>query len=169
MIEHQADLHRALVPFGPARSKAKQLAIQLLACALVLSHTAAPLAQTRAPKVAPSLTIDSLTGKDTFDAYCAPCHGRSGAGDGPVAPVLRAVPADLRDLSARRGGFPREEVVTFVTGDGRPLSAHGTSDMPIWGAIFRGLDPLDARVKVRLQNVVDYVESLQQPASGGRR
>jgi hypothetical protein len=52
--------------------------------------------------------------------------------------------------------------VTFVTGDGRPLAAHGTTDMPIWGAIFRGLDPSDARVKVRLENVVEYVQSLQR-------
>lgn len=145
---------------------------RLVACGLtwcILSLSVAVLGQTRTPKVQPSLTIDSLAGKDTFDAYCAPCHGRSGAGDGPVAPVLRAVPSDLRSLSSRRGSFPHEEIVAFVTGDGRPIAAHGTSDMPTWGAIFRSLDPSDVRIRVRLRNVVDYVESLQQPvASPGR-
>jgi mono/diheme cytochrome c family protein len=138
-----------------------------LCCYLALS--AAVHAQTRAPKMPSTLTIESLTGKDTFNAYCAPCHGQSGAGDGPVAVALRAVPADLRRLSAKRGSFPRDEIVAFVTGDGRPISAHGTSDMPIWGAIFRSLDPMDARVKIRLQNVVNYVESLQQPAANRGR
>ncbi len=136
----------------------------LTCCILSLGVTV--LAQTRTPK--PSLAIDSLVGKDTFDAYCAPCHGRSGTGNGPVAPVLRAVPSDLTSLAARQGSFPRQDIVAFVTGDGRPLAAHGTSDMPIWGAIFRSLDPSDARVNVRLQNVVDYVESLQQPVASPR-
>ena len=123
---------------------------------------AAAREQPAAQKQPDTLTIASLTGKDTFDAYCAPCHGRSGTGDGPVAPILRTPPSDLTRLSASRGTFPREDVVAFVTGGGRPIVAHGTSDMPIWGLIFRSLDPSDIRVKVRLKNVVDYVESLQQ-------
>jgi len=109
-----------------------------------------------------SLTIASLTGKDTFDAYCAPCHGRDGTGAGPVAPILRTPPSDLTRLSIGRGSFPREDVVAFVTGNGRAIVAHGTNDMPIWGLIFKSLDASDIRVKVRLKNVVDYVETLQR-------
>jgi mono/diheme cytochrome c family protein len=120
-------------------------------------------AQTSPPRTPPTLTIDSMTGKDTFDAYCAPCHGRNGSGDGPVAQVLRMPPANLQQLTAKRGAFPRQEIVAFVTGSGRPVGAHGTEDMPVWGPIFRSLDPSDARVKVRIQNVVDYLESLQKP------
>jgi mono/diheme cytochrome c family protein len=120
------------------------------------------LAQTRPPQTPDPLTIASLTGKDTFDAYCAPCHGRSGKGDGPVGAALRTPPADLRLLTSRHGSFPRDEIVAYVTGSGRPIAAHGSSDMPIWGVIFRGLDPSDTRVKVRLRNVVDYIESLQR-------
>lgn len=70
--------------------------------ALGLTMSASALAQTRSPQPPRVLTIDSLAGKDTFDAYCAPCHGRSGAGDGPVAPVLRMPPADLRTLASAR-------------------------------------------------------------------
>jgi mono/diheme cytochrome c family protein len=132
----------------------------LCLCGLFLTFGCLAIAQTRTPTV---LTIDSLTGKDTFDAYCAPCHGRAADGNGPVGSALRTLPADLRMVASKRGFFPREEIVTFVTGAGRPITAHGTSDMPIWGAIFHSLDPSDARVKVRIKNVVDYVESLQQP------
>jgi hypothetical protein len=90
-------------------------------CAL-LSLGVEGLAQTRTPQTPPVLTIDSLAGKDTFNAYCAPSHGRSGAGDGPLAPVLRAIPADLRGLFSRRGYYLREDIVAFVTGDGWPIA-----------------------------------------------
>ena len=140
--------------------------MRLIAIGLgVLSLTMAASAREQAAgsKQPGTLTIASLTGKDTFDAYCAPCHGRTGKGDGPVAPILRTPPADLTQLARARGAFPGDEVVAFVTGAGRPIVAHGTSDMPIWGLIFRSLDTSDVRNKVRLKNVVDYVESLQQP------
>jgi hypothetical protein len=78
-----------------------------------------------------------------------------------VGSVLRVPPADLRRLSTVRGYFSDEEITAFVTGTGRPVAAHGTSDMPVWGPIFRELDPSDPRVKVRIRNVVDYVKSLQ--------
>jgi hypothetical protein len=33
--------------------------------------------------------------------------------------------------------------------------------MPVWGPIFRALDPNDARTAVRLDNLVRYLESIQ--------
>jgi hypothetical protein len=33
--------------------------------------------------------------------------------------------------------------------------------MPVWGPIFRALDPSNAANKVRLANIVEYVGSLQ--------
>jgi mono/diheme cytochrome c family protein len=122
---------------------------------------ASAAAQRRGQPLPETLTIASLEGKDTFDAYCATCHGRMGDGNGPVAPVLRQSPADLRTLSRRYRMFPRQMIVDFVTGSGREITAHGTSDMPVWGPVFRSLDPSDARVKLRITNVVDYLESLQ--------
>jgi hypothetical protein len=65
-------------------------------------------------------------------------------------------------LAKRNGGtFPRAEVTSFVTGTGRTPTAHGPSDMPIWGPIFRALDPSDARTKQRIENVVAFIESIQ--------
>jgi len=113
----------------------------------------------------PALALESLTGRDSFDRYCAACHGADGRGTGPVASVLKARPADLTTLAERNGGlFPRERTASFVEGTGRPLPAHGSSDMPVWGSTFRGLEPSDVRVKIRLANLVAYVESLQRPA-----
>ena len=96
-----------------------------------------------------------MTGEDSFRFYCAPCHGVTGRGDGPVAAALMTAPGDLTTLAKFNAGtFPRSAVIAFVLGTGRALPAHGPSDMPVWGPIFRALDPSDARVRVRIENIV---------------
>jgi mono/diheme cytochrome c family protein len=111
----------------------------------------------------PPLVINSLYGPDVFAFYCAPCHGRDGKGGGPVARALKSQPPDLTQIARRNGGnFPKRRVENYVTnGDVNPIAAHGTADMPVWGPTFRGLDPSDSRVKVRIANLVAYVESIQ--------
>jgi mono/diheme cytochrome c family protein len=107
----------------------------------------------------------SLAGKDSFESYCAPCHGVRGLGDGPVGAELRTRPADLTVLARRNDGrYPRDRVLAFVTGADRTLAAHGTTEMPVWGPIFRAFES-DALVRQRLQNVVNYVESIQAPTT----
>ena len=116
---------------------------------------------------APSFVLESLGGRDSFNLYCASCHGVDGTGGGPVAPVLTTPPPDLSTLARRNAGaFPRERVLGVLRGAGTPAAAHGTSEMPLWLPIFRGLDPSEPRVRVRLDNIVSHVESLQQPSSG---
>jgi cytochrome c553 len=113
------------------------------------------------------LAIDSLGATDSYVFYCAPCHGRSGRGDGPVAASLRVRPADLSTLAERNGGtFPRERVAAYITGIGRPITAHGTSEMPVWGPAFRALDASDTRAAVRVSAIVDHLQSLQPSANG---
>jgi mono/diheme cytochrome c family protein len=113
-------------------------------------------------KSPPAYLIESISGQDSFMFYCAPCHGRSGMGDGPVGAALKRTPPDLTVLARRNGGtFPKGDVLSFVTGTARPLPAHGSSDMPVWGPIFRSLDPSDTRTKVRIENIVAFVESIQ--------
>jgi cytochrome c553 len=110
----------------------------------------------------PPLVPESLVGSVSFDLYCASCHGRSGRGDGPTAAALKTRPADLTGLArANRGVFPRERVLAFVEGSARAVS-HGSPEMPVWGPTLRALDASDARVTVRLQNLVAFVESIQQ-------
>jgi mono/diheme cytochrome c family protein len=114
----------------------------------------------------PQILIESLGGSDSFELYCATCHGKTGEGDGPVAPALRAKPADLSRLAQRNGGaFPADRVRAFVTGTGRTLAAHGTTEMPIWGPLFRAFES-DARARARIASLVEHIESLQQSSSG---
>jgi mono/diheme cytochrome c family protein len=100
---------------------------------------------------------------DLFAFYCASCHGRDGKGNGPTAPALNVKPPDLTTLAARNlGTFPKAWVESFVTGNREPLpAAHGSKDMPVWGPIFRALDPNDAANRVRIENIVGHIESIQ--------
>jgi mono/diheme cytochrome c family protein len=113
----------------------------------------------------PSLAIESLAGRDSFQRYCASCHGAAGRGDGPVASELRTRPADLSVLAQRNdGAFPRDRVRRLIAGDAA-VSAHGTSEMPVWGLMFQMFES-DARVRERIENLLTYLESLQKPSTG---
>lgn len=118
--------------------------------------------QTTGPKQ-PPLIISSMYGRDLFEFYCAACHGRDGKGEGPVVPALKVPVPDLTTIAARNGGtFPNARVESFVRGDrDRPVPAHGSKEMPVWGPIFRALDPADTMNTVRVANIVGYIESIQ--------
>jgi mono/diheme cytochrome c family protein len=110
----------------------------------------------------PPLLIPSVAGGDLFRFYCASCHGREGKGDGPVASALNRRPPDLTTIARRNGGrFPTLRVEEFVTGNRDPAVAHGSADMPVWGPIFRALDPQDRMNRIRIENVVAFIESIQ--------
>jgi mono/diheme cytochrome c family protein len=110
----------------------------------------------------PPLVIPSMSGGDLFRFYCASCHGRDGKGDGPVATALNRRPPDLTSIARRNSGrFPTDRVERFVTGDREPSPAHGSAEMPVWGPIFRALDPQDQMNRVRIENVVAFIESIQ--------
>jgi mono/diheme cytochrome c family protein len=127
--------------------------------------TVAVGAQQPRSQTPPPLVPESLIGSVSFDLYCASCHGRQGRGDGPTAAALRTKPADLTVLARNnRGTFPRERVLAFIDGSARS-AAHGSSEMPVWGPTLRALDASDARVTVRLRNLVAFIESLQQPTT----
>jgi mono/diheme cytochrome c family protein len=110
----------------------------------------------------PPLVIASMTGRDLFQFYCATCHGRDAKGAGPAAAALKTPPADLTRIAARNGNqFPRAAVTAFVA-DAKPMiPAHGSAEMPVWGPIFRALDSSDTRAKMRIDNLVDFLESMQ--------
>ena len=72
----------------------------------------------------------------------------------------------LTTLARRNGGaFPRDRGRGFIEGTGRPLAAHGTTEMLVWGPMFRAFES-DARVRERITNLVSHVESLQVPTTG---
>ncbi len=145
------------------------MARSLVAALFSISVMATAVAQSGRSQIRP-LVPESLVGRDSFNLYCASCHGASGRGDGPIASSLRTRPADLTTLTQRNDGvFPRKNVAGFVEGYGRPLASHGTSDMPVWGRIFRALETSDVRALVRLNNLVAYVESLQAVGETGAK
>lgn len=114
---------------------------------------------------APMLLTPSLAGRDNFRAYCSPCHGREGTGNGPVASALKTRPPDLTMLARRAGGtFPKQRIEAFITSGGSNVAAHGSSEMPVWGPTFKALEPpekSDRLVELRIANVVAYIESIQ--------
>jgi mono/diheme cytochrome c family protein len=108
--------------------------------------------------------ILSIAGKDNFDAYCAVCHGKDGKGDGPAAPAMKAALPDLTTMAKRNNGrFDAARVEYIVRGTGKTATpAHGVEHMPIWGDVFRSED--QARARLRIGNLVRYVESIQAGA-----
>ena len=145
---------------GGPRMHARMTAV--VALYVVLAGAIAVGGQTTGPRN-PPLVIPSMSGQDLYNFYCATCHGLDAKGHGPVASALKVPPANLTLLTRRAGGaFPREKAVGFIANGGNTLGgAHGSNAMPVWGPIFVALDPSDTRAKLRIQNVVQYLESIQ--------
>jgi mono/diheme cytochrome c family protein len=102
-------------------------------------------------------------GKQMYKEHCAACHGSDGKGRGPVASSLRRQPPDLTTLAKRHGGNFPEDYVTTVLRFGPGFSAHGSSEMPVWGPIFQYLDNYnEASVRQRIKNLCDYLKSIQE-------
>jgi mono/diheme cytochrome c family protein len=107
--------------------------------------------------------IYSVKGPDLFRAHCAACHGAGGKGDGPAASSLKTSPADLTVLAKNNSGkFPAERVRKFILGDEPSMNSHGSREMPVWGPIFHQIENDQDFGNVRLQNLIKYLESIQQ-------
>src|SRR5271169_251402 len=107
--------------------------------------------------------IYSVRGPDLFHAHCAACHGADGKGNGPAAADLKTKPANLTVLAKNNGGkFPTERVQKFISGDDPSLLSHGSREMPVWGPIFHQIEEDQDFGNVRLQNLIKYLESIQQ-------
>lgn len=102
-------------------------------------------------------------GAQIFRTWCASCHGISGQGNGPLAPMLRRMPPDLTQLAAANGGvFPVARIRRIV--DGRDVQSHGDPEMPVWGTAFKSTKDgfSDESVRARIDAVVAYVETIQK-------
>jgi mono/diheme cytochrome c family protein len=142
--------------------QSKRVIKRALVALSLMSASGLGVAGQQTGRTPPPLLIPSVSGGDLFRFYCASCHGREGKGDGPVASALNRRPADLTTIAKRNGGhFPTDRVERFVTGDRDPFSAHGSADMPVWGPIFQVLDPQDRMNRIRIENVVKFIESFQ--------
>lgn len=137
-----------------------------ISCAALLwlacnSEAAAPQTVPPAQRHDESPTMP-LDGARIFRDHCAACHGVTGKGDGPAAPVLKIKAPDLTLLARRnRGIFPAVRVRGIIAG-GEPYAAHGSRQMPVWGPVFHQIENDRDLGYVRLQNVTEYLGSIQQ-------
>ncbi len=117
--------------------------------------------QTKIKKVSIEYTNPG-SGQEMFKAYCAPCHGNDAKGTGPAASALKKAPADLTLLTKKNHGkFPLLEIQAFIRGDTAP-AAHGSRDMPMWGDIFRSVSQSPEVVDLRVRNLREYIEKIQE-------
>lgn len=130
--------------------------------ALVLQGTPTPqVTQEKTPlKKSPITPSKPESGKQMFKDYCAACHGIDGKGNGPAVEYLKAPPADLTTMAKRNDGkFSVDRFGSFMR-FGTGTQQHGTSEMPIWGPLFRSQNKDLA--ELRIHNLSAYVESIQE-------
>ena len=142
------------------------VAVLLVCCLTASAQTAGPTSGSQAAKPeikhVPASYTSSSSGEEMYDSYCASCHGVDGKGDGPAAPALKAVPANLTTLAVKNGDtFPAAHVATEIQG-GAMIPAHGSKEMPVWGPIFMAIGGHStAEVQLRTRNLTNYLESIQ--------
>ncbi|HUJ93980.1 MAG TPA: c-type cytochrome [Terriglobales bacterium] len=138
----------------------KKLSLFLLAVFAALTWLTLPSpAQTRSdsPRLVP------LDGAQIYLNHCAACHGNDARGHGPATVSLKHKVPDLTSIAQRNGGtFPYNRVKAVIAGTDEPPTAHGSREMPIWGPVFHDFEWDQDLGEVRLQNITDYVESLQR-------
>jgi mono/diheme cytochrome c family protein len=103
-------------------------------------------------------------GKNRYMDYCGVCHGADGKGAGPFANMLNKRPSDLTVLSKNAGGtFPFDRVFETIDGRGNVGGAHGSKEMPIWGAEWK-IDNVvgSTALRGRILEMIIYLRSIQQ-------
>jgi mono/diheme cytochrome c family protein len=116
---------------------------------------------------------DADIGRSFYQSSCAICHGTDGKGKGFFSAELKSTPPDLTVLAKKNGGvFPASAIYDVIDGR-KEIAAHGTRDMPVWGAYNQTLlyppdkfinpsyDP-EAMVRARILTIIDYLNRIQE-------
>jgi len=136
--------------------------MRITALILTIAWGGAMFAQQKKLEVAPAHEKGVIQGADLYRAHCAVCHGKDATGGGPAAAALKSMPPDLTQLAKKNGGkFPVGNVRQLL-GGGSSTPAHGSEEMPIWGPVFRAMNPNESIAKLRVDNLMRYLESIQQ-------
>jgi mono/diheme cytochrome c family protein len=119
--------------------------------------------QQRQIKPIPVKPTSAASGQEMYTAYCAVCHGKDGRGNGLAAQALKVPPPDLTTLARKNGNrYPSDHVRSAIEGDVR-LRAHGSKEMPAWGALFwRMSQGHSSEVQLRISNLNGHIESMQR-------
>jgi mono/diheme cytochrome c family protein len=134
--------------------------ILLLASAGVVGMLQAQNATTI--KKVPLSQTSPASGQEMFNTYCATCHGKDGKGGGPAASALKVAPTDLTQLSLKNQEKFPEDLIFQVLTYGPSIAAHGSEEMPIWGDLFKTLNPgRRDMVQLRIVNLTSYIKSIQ--------
>jgi mono/diheme cytochrome c family protein len=129
--------------------------------AFALALTAADVQKPTVKRV-PMPSTSRVSGVEMFKSYCASCHGIAGKGDGPAASAMNHRPTDLTLLSKNNQGKFPDLHVSYVLGMKQEIAAHGSKEMPVWGSLFSQMENGDDTfTKLRIRNLVTYIESLQ--------
>lgn len=132
-------------------------AVLVVSPALGWAQADKPVATIKREAVKPTSSSD---GGQMFMSYCSPCHGKLGRGDGPAAPALKTKPADLTQLKKNYGGtYSAKDFEEKINGMAMSAS-HGTTEMPIWGPIFR---EITGSPELRIFNLKKYIDAMQMP------
>ncbi len=109
-------------------------------------------------------------GRETYQTYCASCHGTEADGRGSLARHLTVRPTDLTKVKQlNQGVFPKEEVRQAIDGR-KEIGPHGSADMPVWGDVFQSSMALktfeqgetdEDRAARKIRELVQYLESIQ--------
>jgi len=87
-------------------------------------------------------------GKEVYELRCMPCHGTSGAGDGPAAAAIVPPPRNFRNADFWRGRSMAQ--LRLVVKQGRP----GTLMAPFEGVLS----------EAEIDDVVAYIQSFRPQA-----
>jgi mono/diheme cytochrome c family protein len=156
------------MPFPKFGKPLSAIAIGIVATmalsALILTPTVGTAQETTVKK-ASVVQSNPQSGKQMFTDYCAPCHGKDGAGNGPAASAMNKTPANLAMLAKNNGGkYPAAHVAAVLT-FGQEKAAHGSKEMPVWGQLFESLNwsssTKELEAKQRINRLNGYIESLQ--------
>jgi mono/diheme cytochrome c family protein len=150
----------AMHHFEMARGARFQFGVLVL-LALIFGFGGAAAAQDKQIKKEPIKTVPANSGAEMFKEYCAVCHGKTGKGDGPAASALKQAPANLTTLAQRHDGKFPEDYVANVLRNGVKAPAHGDAEMPVWGPLFRSMNPDELFMYIRISSVMSYIKSLQ--------
>lgn len=112
-----------------------------------------------------------LIGKAAFIKSCAVCHGADGKGEGAILDFLKKKPSDLTLISKKNGGIFPQALIYEKIRDPQSLRAHGSAEMPVWGAMFseeimNAYGYLDTgrcnAVQGRILELVFYIGNIQE-------